>query len=353
MKTFLFKLSFFLVVPIVFVVLNVTQDPFHDVAPSPLEYNSVDLLLQQKKAPVRGNINLRQVRKLQLNQQVQGTDLAVFGGSTALEFGREQLPSVGVKNFAVPNHSIEDQLGLYYLYTNNPQATCKHFVMGLSPYFFLSDRSTQTRWTPLKEEYLAMLSTLSGPNPLKILDAELVQMRQLLSIDLARRSFTSLFNLREQKDVLEVKNPYIFPDGSWNKMSFSDSLAKVRQVTSPPFNPRFSLSSQVEEGTLSLLFALLNLSQEKHERVFVLLTPYAPSFYADLKDQNEEVVLIEQKLQKLCKEHGIVLVGSFNPENLQLRDADFMDPLHWHPRAMSAYFERIEFAQMMEPIPPR
>lgn len=351
MKKFLLKLSFFLTVPLGVILLNITQDPFHDVVPTQLEREAADLLLQSRKAPVTGNLNLRQVRKLQLTGQLQGADLAVFGGSTALEFGNRQLPTVGVQNFSVPNHSIEDQLGLYYLYTKNENAACRHFAMGLSPYFFFSERSIQTGWTPLKDEYLTMLATVSGPSPLKTLDAELVQMRRLLSIDMARKSFTSLFDLRKQKDVLEIKRPSILPDGSWNKMSFSDSLARAHQIIPPPFNPRFSLSSQVEERTLSLLFALLNHSKTTHEKVFILLTPYAPSFYADLKEQNDQLVLIEQRLQEMCKESGIVLVGSFNPENLQLSDADFMDPLHWHPRAMSTYFKRIEFAQMMEPIP--
>jgi len=348
MKKFLFKLSFFLTIPVGIVLLNVSQDPFHDVAPAAIEHDVVNSLLHGQKARVTGVINLRQVRKLQLAQLEQGGTLAVFGGSTMLEFGRQQLKPIDVQNFSVPNHSIEDQLALYQLYTSNKQVHCTHFAMGLSPYFFLAERSMQERWTPLTEEYLTMLSTLQHPTLLKTIDAELVQLKQLLSIDMARKSFASLLNFRERRDVMETNRPFIFPDGSWNKMSFSDSLGKTNSISPPTFNPGFSPTSQIDKEKLSLLFELLIEAKESHEKVFLLLSPYAPSFFSDITEQNKQLISLEQQLRALCHDKKIILIGSFDPTKLQLTDADFMDPIHWHPNSMSEYFKSIQLVQMIE-----
>ena len=335
-------LFFLLLCSIVFI--NLKQDPHSSLRGTGEEKRIVKRLKQGKNSSLKDNLNIRILRKLEMRTKQEPRDLAVIGGSTSIEISEKMLDSVSIHNYSVFNPSIEDYEALYTMYLKTAPL-CNHLIFDLSAFSFLEESGDLHSWIPLSSEYLAAQHFLGSYSIMEEARVRMAELDDLLSIPSFRKSVKQLRSKKPKRSGDLPMATTIYADGSWNRMSVADSLNRLRP--NPLFTDiGFKPSSPIVDKKVRRLKVLLEHAVD-HQQVWVVLSPFSPSLYAEVLRHNTGIIEFEKKLYQFAQKHQIRILGSFNPKNLGLEEDDFMDPVHWYPYSKKEYFKSIHLSDSL------
>lgn len=321
--------------------INYEIDPNNSLRGTGHEKRVVSELNRGKDYKIQNNVNLRVLRKLEVSTKREPRDLAVIGGSTSLEISAKMLDSISLYNYSVLNPSLEDYEALYSMYTK-AKPHCNHLIFDLSAFSFVGESGDLHSWIPLSSEYLAAQQFLGSYSIVEEVRVRMVQLKNLLSIPSFRKSMLQLRSgkLRHSGNLPIATT--ISADGSWNRMSLADSINRLRPNPVVP-NIGFEPSSPIVDAKVSRFKVLLEHAKA-YQQVWVMLSPFSPSLYAEVKRHDTGIVEFEKELHQFARKYQIRIIGSFNPENLGLKEEDFIDPVHWHPNSKTRYFDSIHLS---------
>ncbi|MCW5887904.1 MAG: DUF1574 family protein [Anaerolineales bacterium] len=338
MKRLLSKLAL-LFVPVFLLVglVNYVVDPSLLFGIGRVEREMAQAMLNGQNIANILNYDHRLLQKFYFAGLQQTPDMVVLGSSRSMLVRASYFPGRHLYNAAVAGGSVEDFLAIDQVMRNNGHRP-ETVILDISPWVFNRENG-QTRWRSLASEYFQALDRLG-------IDHGLDEYWRSLDVE----KYSALFSLPYLQESLRWanrENSYYFTtrshtgevlklsDGSrvYGDEEEKRSAAELQKLVSTavdnlsPFNQLDPFFMQVFETFVA------GLQAEGVEVVF-FLAPYPPAMYtADAMQPSAQAV--EQYLHSFAAQHGITVVGSYDPAALGCDASEFYDAVHPRPSCIA------------------
>jgi len=296
------------------------------------------------------NIDLRSLRRAQIQHMRTSPDVVIFGGSRWQEARSEIIPGGhNVYNAYVSNDQVEDMLAItQILYQAGRLPKTIVFSLRFVSLQPVAQRGTYD-WKVWESEYAAMAHIL-GVTPVSY------PTRAPVEIWSGTFNFPGLFARMLQLNT--AKNPpelttasqtadrdIIASDGSlhWSKASeakftrkFVDNAVDKEILTVGPTQPA------IDPGEVDLMGKLIDWLHTKNVKVMIVQTPYHPGYwqriqaypFAKTLHGNEAVAL------ELARTHGAIAENHYDPSNYRhCVPENFVDHIHPRPPCLADMFK--------------
>ena len=295
------------------------------------------------------NLDLRSVRKAQIERMSKAPDVVIFGGSRWQEARSEIIPGGhDVYNAFVSNDQVEDMLAITNI-LDKAHRLPKTMVLSLR---FVSVQGIPQRqtydWKAWGGDYAEMAGKL-GISPASYPDRAPVQQWS------GQFNFTGLFSRWLQVDAAkhaprlttEDQTPdldIIAADGSlhWSKASeakftrkFVDKAVDKEILTVGPTKPG------IDPTEVATMGRLIDWLQKRGVKVFVVQTPYRPDYWQRIQSYPFAKTLhgLEQVALQLQAQHGAIAGNHFDPAPFPHCTLDeFVDHIHPRPPCLADMF---------------
>jgi len=288
------------------------------------------------------NYDERLLAKSLINNPVFCPDFAVLGSSRVLLINSSDFKGQTFLNNGVSGASIEDLLGIYQLYE---QKKCfpKKIILGLDPWI-LNINNGQTRWSTLNREYVLLYNQLTNNNIIPRDKQMYSKYFQLLSPSYFKDSFKSLFLVSSKPIVTTTKLNNTFTklaDGSisYDLLYRSATPAEIQKNAIDYISGDvYSIEKfdKLSPEIMVLLEKLIAHIRNNHIEISFFLAPYHPKVYAFIAKSNKYSRIIESEIyyRNLALKYGIKVLGSFNPNKLNMDDSFFYDGMHCNEKGV-------------------
>jgi hypothetical protein len=298
------------------------------------------------------NIDLRALRKAQIEAMTSTPDIVIFGGSRWQEARSEIIPGGHkVYNAYVSNDQVEDMMALaQILDANNRLPKTIVFSLRFVSLQPIADRQTYD-WKDWGPEYVEMSHKL-GVEPVWYPTRAPVQQWS------GRFFLPALFDRAQQVSLAkdeptlttesETANlDIIASDGSlhWSKASqakftraFVDKAVERELRTSGPTQPK------IGDREVELMGRLIDWLRAKGVKVFDIQSPYHPVYWKEIQHYPFGRTLhgLEQVALKLQAEHGAIAINHYDPAPFPACVPEhFVDHIHPTWQCMKDMFESL------------
>lgn len=345
MKKFLYKSSFFFLVPLIIMGINFEKDPAN-LFNSRYESGIVNYLSNGYNVTNLTNYNERLLQKYYVNSLITCPSTIILGSSRIMQMHHSFLNVDDAVNNGVSGATLEDEVSIYSLY-DKKNFHVKKVILGLDPWM-LNDHHDQVRWKDLIHEYYEFMNVLRKDKPLAKVpnDDEYSKYQQLLSLSYFKESFKNLKDGvdKSYKPVKSCTNQGFTKliDGSivYNakiRMSSQDEIDQ-NALALTLHNPVYSLGNfnHLSENYKDVLTRFVGYLLQNHIEVQFYLSPYHPIVYQYFKQKPYYSIVFsaERYYRNLAAAHSIKVYGSFNPSVCQVDHTYFYDGLHCNEKAI-------------------
>ncbi|MDB5256295.1 MAG: hypothetical protein JWM14_990 [Chitinophagaceae bacterium] len=299
------------------------------------------------------------------NKKLPAFDIVTWGSSRSSEIGAGLFPNESYFNCAIPGSNVLNYVSMYELYKTYNYIP-RTVIINIDPWvfyrrtdalkdgqtYYIRDRNREFISNDNLIEYIEKgLADLHYP--LRGLPSKKSWKTKMLSyIELLSPSyFQSSLKVIAKSPVASTSENYIpnyfvlRKDGSYTM--YAPNAEEMKNIDSRALNfGRFArgdfYGDDCAEGeNMKLFTSLLDRLREEHVRVILFISPVHPSLYAALEGYEKN--LVEQKLNALVKEKGMLVIGSYNPNVYKLKaiadEPDFLDEYHISYKAMKTIFD--------------
>lgn len=294
-------------------------------------------LLQGHDIAITQNYDERLLQKYLIEHGTKNYDVLVLGSSRTMDIGTNLFEQRTFHNYSVSGASIEDDIALYFYYERlhgKPQKV----ILGADAWL-LNVNNDQKRWKSLEKEYEYGIGRMEDADKKgsafesKTIDwekyAQLISWSYLNEAIINKRSG---YCLADDKTALANNMQIICSDGSIFRsgaMSAADAEPKARQYISGNV---YSLNKYeiLDAALKEKIKATLSYMKAKDIEVVLYLTPYHPIVYSYLRNNEKYKIVLdaEKFFREVADEYGVIIVGSYDPEQYGLSNEDFLDGMH-------------------------
>lgn len=335
--------------------VNYYFDPANLFNDRTYEAGIAQMLLDGRNVANITDYDERLLQKFYVSGLPQAKEVLVLGSSRAMNIGENLFPGKSFFNASVSSASLEDDEAILQMYRERGLLP-KKLVLGVDPWIF-NRKSGQTRWKSLSEEYKRS-QCLSTDCAVSNWDPEYLRwskFQQLISFSYLRASLKAAREKRRgyyATDALELDVNIRGADGTIRyRTAFvnqtSDEVAAVvqRHVAGKSI---YSLDDfrQLDPEYSAQFDALLTRLKQEHIEVLLVLSPYQYDMFKFLTAANsgfEMVVSAERMVRKLASKHGMTVLGSYDPQNVDCGRNDFYDEMHPRPSCIEKMFKNSTF----------
>ncbi len=361
MRKFFLKISFFLPILALLVIVNWRYDPAYlfSRAGDGSEEKIVQSQLAGKNVEiVNANFDMRLLQKLYIEQLAKPPDILVLGSSESQTINSSLFPGRSFYNANVNAATLEDYLGIYELFYERGLIP-KTVIVEVDPWV-LKRKSETVRWGTLSDQVRHALKRLQvGYEELSSAQrySEIRKYGELFSPSYFQVSISLLFMVNQhiptnsrETELNQAEFTIRFPDGSVELSSRQRGITRehLREVAID-FGNRKSVQSlggfSGIDPFYEKLFGLFIRDMKSHGvNVVFYLPSYHPAAYeVIINNANRELLLaVRDYVDKLATELDIPIVGSYNPADIGLDAADFVDGNHTRREAMAKIFGGLE-----------
>lgn len=331
-----------------------------------------DAELQKNNVLVCTNYNERYYKKLLLEKLLIRPDILVLGSSRTMQLHQQLFGHATFFNASVSTVSLQDYIALYYLYQ---MRGWKPKVVILSLDHWLLDKNDNAKkWVGnfLTEYNAATQLFFDKQHGVEQARIRLIESAEkistLLSVGYLKASVKKMpwvhRAVTKQLPIDDmVVNPapqmrldfpicYLeFPDGSKSSSVSEEQVsANEADAISRANLHQVTWSNQLHPESKQLLAEFVQYLLAQHIEVIFYLPPYAPAAYAEFQqDKHYQMVqAAEDYFLALAAAHHLQVVGSFNPEILQLDSSDFVDYVHLKQKGIDKIFNH--FGQLSKNV---
>ena len=333
---------------IVFVALfNYWQDPA-GIFGNDATYNKMAKAnCEGKSLVMSGNFNERLFVKNIICDGNNDYDVIVLGSSRAMGIGEEGMPNnLRLRNLAVSGAVQEDDIAIWYSYSQKMAKLPKIIIIGADPWLFNANNG-ETRW---KNAFT--LEYAEGMRSLGIdctIDNDYTQFNSLISIQYTRESLKKLLKkdqtlaIWESQEKNDEEKNIKYGDGSIaysRKMYRDDANELARNYIKNKIYHIEEYYALAKNETESFS-AFIKSMQSKGVRIVLFLPPYHPIVYNYLcKDEKYKCVFESEKWYRdFAAANGITVVGGNNPASMGLTEKDFLDGMHTKREPVNEYLK--------------
>ncbi len=311
-------------------------------------------LLEGRDVSITQNYDERLLQKYLIEFGTKNYDVLVLGSSRTMDIGSNLFGHRSIQNFSVSGASVEDDIALYYLY-ERLHGKPREIVIGGDAWIFNANNG-QGRWKSVAKEYeygKRIMERIQAPF-FRIESVDWEKYTQLISWPYLNESI----NKAKKGDISNLDYGYRLADdrralASNAQIKCSDGSI-IRSVELLEADPEPKARQYISGDVYSLEgYDELDAELQKQFKTFVsylksqgidivlYLPPYHPIVYSYLA-QNEKyqnALEAETYFRKVAMEYGIKVVGSYNPEQCELTNADFLDGMHMRRESVERVLE--------------
>jgi hypothetical protein len=292
-------------------------------------------------------VDLRALRKQQIQQMPQTPDVLIFGGSRWQEFRSELLPNRRVFNAFVSNDHVEDIMALTNILEEAGKlpktlVISERFITFL-PVGQRADYESED-WQNWASDYQEMAGKLDLPVN-SFLDTvpvqrwtgtfylpALVERRQQIA-DSDGRPHATTEGQTPDLDLLAADGSLRFSAASRAKFTkkFVDNFVK-RQLKAVA-----NTSPAVDPALVAALGKTIDYLRSRGVQVYLVQTPYHPDFYRAIQGKPFGAAMdrLERIAAELGREHGAIVAGTMDPAPFGCLASEYIDHIHAVPSCLA------------------
>jgi hypothetical protein len=310
----------------------------------------VDYLMQGYHVTNIGNCNERVLQKEYINRLKTCPDEIVLGSSRAMLIGESMMQSDNLMNNGVSGATLEDFLGIYYLYEQKGWNNISKIIIVLDPWI-LNDKHGGNSWkTTLKIEYQTFYDILFEKNRTNSFKLDITipsHYKELLSLSYLNASLLNMYYYNTTTHYLPTKEfcnegMTRHTDGSicYGQNVQNATVEEQEKMIDEDFSNvrRFNMANFTHlNPDYCLIFSkFIEYIQNKNTDVVFLLAPVHPKIY-DYYGKHEYFKIVfdvENYFIDFAEKHQIKVWGSFNPVKYNFDDSGFYDGFHARPETI-------------------
>lgn len=395
MKQLVYKILAFVPLGIFMVLVSYFNDPAHlfrngiasNTASSPEivsdEAEIAKILLSGSNVANVGFRDGRLLQKYYIEGLTHRKDVIVMGSSRAMQITPDYLfrqPIPSFFNHGVPKCSIQDYLAIYELYCAK-KFKPRIVVLELPPWI-LNHNNGLVQWQSLQSEYQAArvrlglqtaiseahTSTSDDAAPTPKEPRSETSSQAPVQASLARRKYLELlspayYQRSFQAGLIALLDPsaskkyystaktvgptdMILENGVlvYGSRIRSRTVGDVRQyVQRNRDDTALATSTKLGAQEVIEFEAFVQYLHNQGIQVLFVLTPYHPLAYSGLRISPKSgfIDAVESYFSAYSKSHGILLVGSYNPEISSCSENDFYDENHLRGSGLTKLFSKV------------
>ncbi|MBE6084913.1 MAG: hypothetical protein E7203_05505 [Selenomonas ruminantium] len=314
---------------------NYWQDPAEIFAEEGRYQEAAELLAKGENIAITSNYDERLFKKSVIKVDGGNKKVVIMGSSRIMGLGNDAfVDNLDVLNLAVSGAVLQDDIALWHIMMEKADRNVKTVIIGLDPWL-LNKRNGDKRWISIDEDYEKALQDW-GEKTSKAYRYDGVT--QLLSIKYTKESLKNWRKKQQSLQVWEEKEPLppgwsiIHPDGSRIWSQKDNNLDVEKEAKKYVANKVYQLEDFEELDTdLQHKFSMLIQDMQKRGlEVVFYLPPYHPYVYDYLcnNPRYESVLAAQNYFVEFAHRHNIVLLGSYNPKDMHMKELDFIDGMH-------------------------
>ena len=325
------------ILPVMAIVVatNFVVDPanvIHNVAPEVAGY----LLRGENVSLIKENFGMRELREEYLHRSKQA-DIVVLGSSRSLQVRKWMLAdsSASFYNASVANAQLDLYQSLYGIFKQQrhlPKTIvfcCDHWLFDMQRVENVQTAAhINTGFSPFK------LSSLAN----RIIPTQFMEMMSFsyfqssLAFLRVNKSLQQFYPTRDTND----RNMLLLADGGiqYDVSIRQRSVEDVRRIVEMDLrrnnakkkgDPSKFEERKIDSKRIAAFEELLQIMKNDGVRCVLFLSPYHPLFYQNLPS----LAATETIFREVAARNNLEIFGAYNPEQIQLTEADFFD--YWHP----------------------
>jgi hypothetical protein len=337
-KKLLLRLSSFIPVLVIVVMVNYFADPAHVFDNGAYEKKLAEYLANGQNVANVSDYNERLFQKFHVEKIENRPDVLVIGSSRAMQISSGMFPGFTFFNTGVSNAVIQDYLSIFELYQERGFEP-RVLIIGIDPWI-LNGNNSITRWRELEPEYFKMLERLTGKADVPWFRRSIIEQRyfMLLSPKYFQRSLRVLFKPSEKikyypVDSMDAEVPIKLSDGSYiYERSFRMKTPNEVHTLALRSIDDYRLANfkELNPGLRNTFELFVKYIKEQNICVIFFLAPYHPVAYKQMIESHDYKIItdVENWVRKVAEENNIKIIGSYNPATCGLKEEDFYDWAH-------------------------
>ena len=294
------------------------------------------------------NLNIRALRDEQLKRMKKTPDVILLGASHWQEAHKDLLKGYDMFNAHIHRDYWEDPLGMVELLARHKKLPKKLIISVRDNQFTPVEARKDFLWEPGIPAYRAFTRRIGikAENFFSTLPYD--RGRALISLPMLFENVTRWYNAPEHPHATKKQNfktlDILLPDGSikWADKHMalftpertrkeSLSFAALRENTPPKVDPK----------GVDAFEKMLGYLKEQGVQVFLVHPPFNPTYYDKLQGSRYAAGLtkIEELTQRIAKDHGLPVFGSFNPHKLGCTSDMYIDAEHSNEKCLQKIFD--------------
>jgi hypothetical protein len=295
------------------------------------------------------NLNIRALRDAQLKRMTKTPDVILLGASHWQEAHKDLLKSYEMFNAHIHRDYWEDPLGMIELLVRNDRLPKKLIISIRDNQFTPVKARKDFLWEPGIPAYRDFTKRIGieAKNYLDTLPWE--RARQLMSLPMLFTNFTRWYNAEERPHATTKKKfkalDVLLPDGSitWSEQHmalFTEERTKKESLAFAAL--RHNMPPKVDPDGVEAFEKMLAFLKQEGVEVTLVHPPFNPIYYDALKGSPYAAGLtkIEELTQRIAKDHGLKVFGSFNPHDIGCTPAMYIDAEHSNEICLQKIFDQ-------------
>lgn len=272
-------------------------------------------------------------------------DIVVIGSSRAMLINNEYFPNNKVNkvmNNSVSAATLEDLTAIYQIYKNFNKLLEK-MVIGIDPWTFqVINSDKRSRWKSIGKYYNQFHNQREENNAFAY--------DQLLSLSYFQNSFKNLPKIingnnepistkkKNNRSLTKLNDGSIVYGRERRNISVNSVNRSAQVWISNRMIERYKNFKSIQPKWAEFESLVYDMKSNGIE-IQIILTPFYPLVFQEMTGQFPIINEIEQRIKIFTEKNKILLYGSFNPHNFELKNDDFYDETHPKESAMLEIFK--------------
>jgi hypothetical protein len=348
MNKLLFKKIALLFIPVGLLVMliNYAVDPANVFASKKYTTGIAEIMARGHNVDGVSNYDERLLQEEVISRLDRTPEVVVMGSSRIMEVGKNFFQNKDVLNCGVSRANVYDIVAILGI-LDSLHRMPKELIINLDPIFV-------SRNTPLEHEsiYPYYVNFAGKYLDLKFLEHdkfafENKKIKSLFSFEYFQKSLTFLRRgFKKRYEDVGLKQPVKngrYADGSISyeaSYRHPDTLL-VSNLAEQTANKTGLFAPDPEK--LELLNALIPVLKAKGVDVKLVLLPYHSIYFNTINQRQKGLFsLYEMLYNKVASDHGVKIIGSYNPQLNDINNRDFYDVYHCSEEAIKRVFSRYQ-----------
>ena len=294
------------------------------------------------------NLNIRRLRDLHLAQMKVTPDVAIMGASHWQEANSGLVRHLNFYNAHVHRDYWEDMLAVTEIFVRHDRLPKRLIISVRDKLFTPMANRKDFLWEPGIPYYRPMAARLGVETEGYWTSFPYQRLRERLTLSLLFSNVRRWYNAEELPHPTDAKHfetlDTLLPDGSitWSNQRmqlFTPQRAEreaiafaEKQRNNPPM---------VEERGVVAFNKLLDFLKSQGVTVYLVQPPFNPIYYDRLQGSPyaEGLHNIEVLTQKIAADHGLKIIGGFNPHKVGCDASMFIDAEHSNATCLQHIFD--------------